>query len=474
MATQDRLDDLRDQLRRGQISRRSFSRGLLALGITGAAATALLEACGIGNSGAGSSPSPPPSNVTMLGNGSNEITVWDGLAGADGAAWSSMLKAFTNANPSIRIKHTLLDWPIYYQKLPTSILGGSPPDLIVNDAYGMPQFASRNMLQPLDSLVFASTSLPKSDFSDGQIQLGTWNKKLYAIPLWNPTVGFWINNDLARKAGLDPKNPPMTASDFAEWAVRLTLDTSGKRADQPGFDKNNVQQYGISAGWLYHSQISSLWQFGGDVQSDDHTRCTLNSPEAVASLQYWVDLVKQGTHIPVTDPGMPNTGAIYQNQRLAMVVEGGWWLGFFNQNPQLLPPTTTMWGLPQWGPKQQAAWWTAHVMSIPVGVSHERAATVAKLIAFLSDASGPAAAQAGHLPARISQQNLPAVASSWWLAPLSKQQRDYGRLEWYGPNYNQINTYFSAAWGSAFQLQDSPQSALQKATNLINPVLAKK
>ncbi len=249
----------------------------------------------------------------------------------------------------------------------------------------MPQFADRNMLRPLDDLIFGSNLLPKDDFSEDELKLGTWNDQIYGIPLWNPIIGFWTNNDLVQKAGLDPQKPPLTGPEFAEWAVRLTIDSQGLNPDQSGFDPGKVEQYGVSMGWIFHSQISTLWQFGGDITNEDHTKCTLDSPESLQSLEYWVDLVSQHTHVPLVLPYVPATGTSYASGQLGMVIEGSWWLNYFNtENPELLPPTTTMWELPQFG-SQKSVWWTGHVMSIPSGGSDEKAETVARLVAFLSD-----------------------------------------------------------------------------------------
>ncbi len=77
------------------------------------------------------------------------------------------------------------------------------------------------------------------------------------------------------------------------------------------------------------------------------------------------------------------------------------------------------------------------------------------------------------MPTRESQKDMPEIQESWWLAPLAKSQRDFGRLEWYSPNYNQIQNYYMAAWGSALTLQQSPQDALAEATKLIDGVLSR-
>jgi len=417
-------------------------------------------------------PTPPPTPVvSTLGRGTKTINVWDGLGGPDGATFSKMLGLFAQRNPDVRIQHQVLEWGLFYQKVPTAILAGSPPDFIVNDAYGLPQFANQNMLQPLDNLVFAKGRLRKDDFAAQQLTLGTWNGKLYGVPLWNPTIGFWMNTDLVRKAGLNPKKPPTTGAEFTEWAIRLTSDSHGRRPDQKGFDARNIQTYGVSMGWPFHSMISTLWQYGSDVTNPAHTKSMLDSPPSVAALAYWVNLVNHHTHVPIVMPYVPATATYYASNRLAMVVEGSWWLNYFRQHPSLSYPRTVHAPLPQWGPQKKAVWWTGHVMSIPQGISPQNADIVARLIAFLSDQASWGALAAGHLPARLSQQKSPQIANDWWMGSLVRDQREHGRLEWYNPHYNQMYTYFMAAWGAALTGSQSPQAALRQAAQLVNGVL---
>ncbi|MDB5058774.1 MAG: extracellular solute-binding protein family 1 [Chloroflexi bacterium] len=454
----------------GTINRKELLKKAGAGAAAAAASGTLLSQAGAAHAAAAPPPTPVVSN---LGKGTKTITIWDGLGGADGAIFAKMLALFVRKNPDVKIHHETLDWGVYYQKVPTSILAGSPPDFIVNDAYGLPQFAARNMLQPLDALIFGQNLLPKNDFSAGELAVGSWQNKVYGIPLWNPIIGFWMNTDLVRKAGLNPDKPPMTGPDFTEWAIRLTTDSHGRHPDQAGFDSRNIQNYGVSMGWYFHSEISNLWQSGGDITNAAHTKCLLDQPESVASLQYWTDLAtKYHTHVPISNIYVPATGPLYASNRLAMVVEGSWWLNNFKTVFKSLNyPVTRLYPLPQWGSKQKAVWWTAHVMSIPAGISDQNTQVVARLIAFLSDQASWGSLESGHIPARTSHKKLPAINSNWWTGVLSREQRNFGRLEWYSPNYNQQQTYYMAAWGAALTGTSSPKAALQQATQLINRTL---
>ena len=94
---------------------------------------------------------------------------------------------------------------------------------------------------------------------------------------WN----VWLRTDFAEKAGLNLKNPPKDRKTFVEWATKLT--------------KKSGDNFTV-AGWAigYPNPKSLLWSAiysnGGEWNSEDGNKCTINSPESVEAFQYIVDL----------------------------------------------------------------------------------------------------------------------------------------------------------------------------------------
>jgi multiple sugar transport system substrate-binding protein len=101
---------------------------------------------------------------------------------------------------------------------------------------------------------------------------------------------------MVEAAGVDPANltwhPTDPAADtFLPAARRLTRDSAGRSADQPGFDPGAIPQYGFNAARdLQAIYFSFAGSGGGRIQAPDDT-LTFTDPKTVEAFAYLVDLV---------------------------------------------------------------------------------------------------------------------------------------------------------------------------------------
>lgn len=131
------------------------------------------------------------------------------------------------------------------------------------------------------------------DFFQGDLQQYMVGDTLYGIPMVADTNILYWRTDLFEAAGLDPNDPPETYDELREYALRLTTDVNGLHPGDEGFDPNNIQIYGL--GFKGVSGLASSWEwynylyaFGGDLMDDEYN-VTIDSPEAIESLQWVVD-----------------------------------------------------------------------------------------------------------------------------------------------------------------------------------------
>ena len=147
--------------------------------------------------------------------------------------------------------------------------------------------------------------------------------RVYGIPRNVAADGIWFNKDAFDEAGLDYPGPTLTRDEFLEVARRLTIrDESGR-----------VVRYGFMFGWTAWGEF--LRQWGARVYSDGGTRCVIDSPEAVAAVQFMLDLERKWHVAPTVEEeaAMATAGGwgsgtitIFGGGRAAMALGGRWWL----------------------------------------------------------------------------------------------------------------------------------------------------
>jgi multiple sugar transport system substrate-binding protein len=97
------------------------------------------------------------------------------------------------------------------------------------------------------------------------------------------------------------------------WRSRSPTDVNGKHPNEEGFDPDNVAVWAIDYTWPRYTVPTTLWQFGGAVVSPDGKTATLNSPESIAAVQYWHDLMYKYYVAPPAVPGKMWAGDLYKN-----------------------------------------------------------------------------------------------------------------------------------------------------------------
>ena len=119
--------------------------------------------------------------------------------------------------------------------------------------------------------------------------------KIYGIPRDSYAMGIYVNIDLFRKAGLVTDGVPLYPK---TWAELVTISkTIKEKTGKPGFVLLANTDYNF-AGWQF-SNIA--WSFGVEfvVQQSDSMNAQVNTPQALAALQYVRDL--KWVHDIITD-----------------------------------------------------------------------------------------------------------------------------------------------------------------------------
>jgi multiple sugar transport system substrate-binding protein len=102
-------------------------------------------------------------------------------------------------------------------------------------------------------IVPVTSSADPNRYQEGLLSLWTGQDgKIYGLPKDFDTIGWFYNSDMLKDAGYtadDLANATWNPTDggtFEKIIAHLTIDKSGKRGDEAGFDKNNVKTYGFN------------------------------------------------------------------------------------------------------------------------------------------------------------------------------------------------------------------------------------
>lgn len=232
--------------------------------------------------------------------------------------WKARIAAFEKAHPGVTIDFTKIAVGDVADKLLTQFAAGSPPQIVHVPYLNLLPFADQGFLEPLDSYFKGSGILDHWS----PLQKGCdWKGSTYALLLLAYGYAMVYNEQLLTEAGVAVPTKP---ADFLAAAKSLT-----KGPDQFGFGTTTQPGFNI----FTHISVFIIGA-GGQVATDKAP--TVNTPEAVEGVTWWVDLVKSG----VTPTGM-ETGPLrqlLQQGKLAMWFDGPWGQGFIKDAaPEVKP-----------------------------------------------------------------------------------------------------------------------------------------
>ena len=406
----------------------------------------------------------PTPVINNFGECEDPLVLWHGLTGSDGAVFAELLQQFSEANPDVCLNSEGYPWDIFFQKYPTAVAAGTPPDMVIFHAAEVNQMANEGLMTPMDDIIFNDGTLDKADFNEVLIEGISVNGQTMAVPFDNHGWLLWYNTKLMADAGLDPEVLPQNGAEFIEMAQQLTVDVNGKHPNEEGFDKDNVAVWAIDYTWPRFTIPTTLWQFGGGVVSEDGTTATLSSSESIAAVQFWHDLMYKYNVAPPAVPGKTWAGDLYKNNQLVFMWEGTWTGGFMRDNPDVAALTKTALINSLAPDGNQAVKFDSHIMSVPTGVDQDGIDKAKKLMAFLVQ-NGAYWATSGQVPALKSVQVLPEVQSIASVAKAAEQFNAIGRTDLAHPAFIEIQTAWETAVGNALATPDADVAAALQAGN---------
>lgn len=166
---------------------------------------------------------------------------------------------FEAANPNITVESSIVPWAQYWQKLQTSTVAGTAPDVFWMNVPTFPKYANNGLLLNLSDYV-AENNVDITKYPSTLIDLFTKDGNLYAIPENYDTIAMVYNKALFDEAGLDYPTADWTWDDLLAAAKKLTKDT------------DDGKQYGYMASYENQSGYYNFIASNGVVTSSVMTK----------------------------------------------------------------------------------------------------------------------------------------------------------------------------------------------------------
>ena len=242
----------------------------------------------------------------------------------------AILDVYNNAQDRIHVTPMQIPNHLYGEEILSMSGGGNMPDCGMVNERDTIRWANENILTPFD--IYAGQAIRPKDVitfkDDGNI---------ITFSIASEVLALWFNRDLFDEAGI--AYPPTTLEtawtwdEFIEVAKQLTFDADGKTPNDPGFDKDNIVQYGAYVNqWAWQMEVWALSN-GGSWYSQDGKSVVFDAA-AIEAMQKVYDLHLVHNVAPHNSAQQDN--GYFESVgmgNVAMCTDGQWVAGFsaFNE-----------------------------------------------------------------------------------------------------------------------------------------------
>ncbi len=232
---------------------------------------------------------------------------------AEVAAYQALVDAFQAKYPQIHIDlRSVANSGDYMKQLVTAFSAGAQPDVMLLNHRRLAQFAAQGGLEVLGAYLDKSQGLHAADLYPQALEAYTWDGKTWCIPQNVSSLVVYYNRALFDAAGVAYPAAGWTWENFLAAARALTRDLDGD---------GKTDQYGVGVSAELMRLAPFIWQNGGELLDDaaTPTKLALDTPEALAAFQWFVDLqVKEHVAPDASAEQAQGSEARFENGSLGM------------------------------------------------------------------------------------------------------------------------------------------------------------
>ena len=288
-----------------------MKRKLLAATLTTAMVLSL-AACGGGSS---SSSDTAASGSGASGSGELQVNIWDNnqLAGLQQIAdeWTE--------ESGVKVKINVVDWDNYWTLLEAGASGGQMPDVFWMHSNTAQMYMENDLLLNLDDYIAKDDAIDLANYYEGVVELYNRddNGSQYALPKDHDTIALLYNKAIFDKYGVEYPTDDWTWEDVRDAATKIT--EAGKADGVYGYAINTSNN---QDGWY-----NIIYDYGGQVITDDHKGTTIGSDEAKAGMEMLRQILEVAA--PQTVVAETGTDSLFNSGLTAMITQGSWMINTF-------------------------------------------------------------------------------------------------------------------------------------------------
>lgn len=244
------------------------------------------------------------------------ITWWHAMSGVNGEAINKIVSGFNASQSSIKVTTVFQgNYDDLLAKLNTAIASNAAPALV--QVYDIGQAYMRDGGQAVPMQAFIDRDkFSTADFEPAVLNYYKYQDKLQSMPFNSSSAILYYNKDAFKEAGLDPEKPPVTFTEVADAARKLTKKDAAGQTTRFGFGPSVY-------GWLFEQLMATSaapYADNGNGRDNRATKVLWNSAQGKVILDWWKAGVDGGYFF---NPGIDNDGAAnaFNAGKTAMYIE---------------------------------------------------------------------------------------------------------------------------------------------------------
>lgn len=242
-----------------------------------------------------------------------QVNIWDNnqLAGLQQIAdeWTEI--------SGVKVTINVVEWDSYWTLLEAGASGGTMPDVFWMHSNTAQMYMENDMLLNLDDYIAADDEIDLDNYYEDIVELYSSDGSQYAIPKDHDTIALLYNKAIFDKYGVDYPTDDWTWEDVLAAATAIT---------EAGAD-DGVYGYALDTGNNQDGWYNIVYDYGGEVITEDHKGTTIASEEGKAGMEMVRRLLEVSA--PQTTVSETGTESLFTSGMTAMITQGSWMVNSF-------------------------------------------------------------------------------------------------------------------------------------------------